>query len=672
MQNTVIIIPAYQPTEKLTTLLKELRKNEFDDIVIVDDGSDSTCSAVFTEAQKIGCLIVRHQKNKGKGAALKTGIEFAINNLDIQHGIVTADADGQHKVCDIIKVAKALKSNPSLLVLGVREFGSKNVPLRSCLGNKITSLAFKVGTGVSCKDTQTGLRGIPTSLIEIALKTEGSRYEYEYNFLQEAVRQTGLYTVGIETVYFDNNEQSHFRPIRDSLLIYQRPIKFIASSFAGFLTDIIFFIVFLQILPLDLSENILIATVIARVLSGLVNYIINKKSVFRLQGGVISSFTKYLILFLFIMGSSAVATTGLNMLIENSILSKIIADVSLFLFSYSIQQNWVFVKKMSKKQISRVWKSCATLFFIIYVGFTMLNRFVIAQNVINLDEVSAEKFTEQNTTSDEENKDDEDIEFESDTSSQSENDDVVSEPIITETSYSDENIQVSISTIREYDTDIYIADIIISNSSYLMAGLAENSFGTNVNEKTSVIAAENDAIIAINGDYYGFRDYGYVMRNGYLYRETQTPDGNEALVIFSDGNMQIIDESDVSAQELAELGAVQIFSFGPGLVSDGMITVTEESKVDRENESNPRTAIAMIEPNHYIFMVADGRTEESEGLSLYEMAQVLSSYNCEVAYNLDGGGSATMVFMGEVVNFPTTNGRDYRERSVSDIVYIGK
>ncbi len=670
MRNTIIIIPAYQPTKKLTTLLEELRENEFSNIVIIDDGSDATCSSVFAQAKELGCLIVQHKKNRGKGVALKTGIKFATENLDVQHGVVTADADGQHRVSDIIKVTQALQVNPNALVLGTRDFGTKNVPLKSYLGNKITSIAFKAGTGVSCKDTQTGLRGIPASLIETALKTEGSRYEYEYNFLQEAAKQTELYMVKIETVYFDNNEQSHFRPICDSLLIYQRPLKFIASSLAGFLTDIIFFAVILQVLSLYSSENIIIATVVARVLSGFVNYIINKKSVFRLKGGAVYSFIKYFMLFLFIMGSSAVATTGLEMLLENAVLSKIIVDMSLFFFSYSVQKNWVFVKRMSKKQISKVWKSCATLLFIVYVSFTLLNRFVIAQNVISLDEVDVESSAEKNMTAGEENVESSTVELESNTSSQS--DITVSEPIITQTSYSDENIQVSISTIREYDTDIYIADIIVSDSSYLMAGLAENSFGTNVNETTSVIASENDAIIAINGDYYGFRDYGYVMRNGYLYREVETPGGNEDLVIFSDGDMQIVEESEVSAQELAELGAVQIFSFGPGLISDGEVTVNEESEVPREDESNPRTAIAMIEPNHYIFMVADGRTEESEGLSLYEMAQVLASYNCEVAYNLDGGGSATMVFMGEVVNNPTTNGKDFKERSVSDIVYIGK
>ncbi len=664
MRNTIIIIPAYQPTKKLIRLVEELRENEFPNIVIVDDGSDASCSFVFTRAKDLGCLIVRHQKNKGKGAALKTGIKFAMDNFELQQGLITVDADGQHKVLDIIKVDNALKSNSKLLILGVREFGSKNVPLKSYIGNKITSQVFKMGTGVSCKDTQTGLRGIPINLIETALKTQGFRYEYEYNFLQEAVKETGLFTVEIETVYFDNNKQSHFRPIRDSLLIYQRPLKFIASSVISCLTDIVLFAVILQILSLYSTKSILIATVAARILSGLVNYLINKKSVFHLQGNTLSSFTRYLILFLFVMGCSGVSTTGLDLLLENPVLSKIIVDVTLFFFSYSIQKNWVFVKKMSKRQISKVWKSCATLIFVVYVSFTLLNRFVIAQNVIDLDEVNQGNYAKENITLEQEDT--------NSTGTESENDIIDSEAIITETSYSDENIQVSIETIREYDTDIYIADIVISDSSSLMAGLAQNSFGTNVNEKTSVIAGENDAIIAINGDYYGFRDYGYVMRNGYLYREVETPGGNESLVVYSDGDMEVIEESEISANELESLGAMQIFSFGPGLIMDGEISVTNESEVPGEDENNPRTAIAMIEPNHYIFMVADGRTDESEGLSLYEMAQVLSSYNCEVAYNLDGGGSATMVFMGEVVNNPTTNGKSFKERSVSDIVYIGK
>ena len=191
-------------------------------------------------------------------------------------------------------------------------------------------------------------------------------------------------------------------------------------------------------------------------------------------------------------------------------------------------------------------------------------------------------------------------------------------------------------------------------------------------EATSVIAEEVGAILAINGDYYGFRDEGFVMRNGYLYRDTpRSGYGNDDLVIYEDGTFAIVDEANSDAQALADEGAVQIFSFGPGLVEDGEITVNEATEVEQAMRSNPRTAIGMIEPLHYLLVVSDGRTDESEGLTLMEIAQVMQDLGCQTAYNLDGGGSSTMWFMGEVVNVPT-DGRSIRERSVSDIVYIGE
>ncbi len=323
---------------------------------------------------------------------------------------------------------------------------------------------------------------------------------------------------------------------------------------------------------------------------------------------------------------------------------------------------------MNTRKASKIWKFCATVFFVFFVAFTLLNRFVMPQNVVAMDD---EYLNRQSVSGGAASENIEDGATAGGTEANAGAQQNASEPVITQTSYTDGNIEITIDTIREFETDIYIAEIIISDSSYLQAGLAENSFGTNVKEKTSVIAEQSGAILAINGDYYGFRDYGYVMRNGYLYRDVMMEDGNEDLVIYADGSMEIIDESSISAAELEANGAVQIFSFGPGLISNGEILVDANSQVEREDQSNPRTAIAMIEENHYIFMVADGRTSQSEGLSLEEMAIVLSSYGCEVAYNLDGGGSATMVFMGEVVNNPTTNGRDIQERSVSDIVYIG-
>lgn len=183
------------------------------------------------------------------------------------------------------------------------------------------------------------------------------------------------------------------------------------------------------------------------------------------------------------------------------------------------------------------------------------------------------------------------------------------------------------------------------------------------------MAQNNNAIFAINGDYYGFRDYGYVIRNGVLYRETANED-NDALVIDNDGNFSIVNESEVTANELLNEGAWQVLSFGPALIEEGEVVVGKNDEVSQAKTINPRTAIGQVDELHYIVIVADGRTSESEGLSLYELAQVMKEYNCTTAYNLDGGGSSTMYFNGEVINNPTSGG-SIGERSVSDIVYIG-
>lgn len=244
---------------------------------------------------------------------------------------------------------------------------------------------------------------------------------------------------------------------------------------------------------------------------------------------------------------------------------------------------------------------------------------------------------------------------------------------VTETSktfYEDGQISIKLTEYREENTTIYVADIVLSSPEYLKTAFAKNSYGKNITEKTSEIAAEENAILAINGDYYGAQEKGYVLRNGNLYRN-KAEEGQEDLVIYQDGKFGIISEEDITAEELLEQGAQEILSFGPALIQDGAISVTEEEEVGKAMASNPRTAIGIIDDLHYVFVVSDGRTEESEGLSLLELAEFMDTLGVETAYNLDGGGSSTMYFNGEVINKPTTSGRNIKERSVSDIVYIG-
>ena len=245
-----------------------------------------------------------------------------------------------------------------------------------------------------------------------------------------------------------------------------------------------------------------------------------------------------------------------------------------------------------------------------------------------------------------------------------------SEIILTENTYSDGNITITITEYREYDTSIYVADIVLSSPEYLQTAFAQSSYGRNVTAATSEIAESVGAILAINGDYYGAQEEGYVLRNGVLYRSTAASDQVD-LVIYEDGSFEIINEEDITAEELLDNGAQQILSFGPTLITEGTVAVSEGDEVGKARSSNPRTAIGIIDELHYVFVVSDGRTDESEGLSLSQLAEFMAGLGVSTAYNLDGGGSSTMYFNGEVVNNPTSNGRRIEERSVSDIVYIG-
>ena len=243
---------------------------------------------------------------------------------------------------------------------------------------------------------------------------------------------------------------------------------------------------------------------------------------------------------------------------------------------------------------------------------------------------------------------------------------------VTDSSYKDDNISVNLSETTVNNTQVYVADVTLSSSDYLKTAFAQNAYGTNVTAKTSVTAADNNAILAVNGDYYGANSTGYVIRNGVVYRDTVREDSsNGDLAIYKDGSFKIIYEDQISAEQLVNDGVVNLLAFGPALVENGEIVVNTNTEVGQAMASNPRTAIGIIDENHYIIVVSDGRTSESEGLSLYQLAEVMKSYGVKTAYNLDGGGSSTLYFNGQVINKPTTGGNKISERAVSDIVYIG-
>lgn len=303
------------------------------------------------------------------------------------------------------------------------------------------------------------------------------------------------------------------------------------------------------------------------------------------------------------------------------------------------------------------WAAIYSIILTVTITYTLLDTFVLPKSLADASIVSSSKAAPADSSG-------------SSSTETSINSKSQSEAAVTDNSYEDENIKITIEKDRKYDSNIYIADIQVSDPSYLKTALANNTYGRNITATTSVMALENNAIFAINGDYYGFRDGGYVLRNGVAYRETARSGDNDALVIDKDGNLSVVPEGEVSLDSLSDQGAWQVLSFGPGLVVDGEVVVNSSSEVSKAMSSNPRTAIGQISELHYIVVVSDGRTSESAGLSLLQLAQELKDRGCTVAYNLDGGGSSTMYFNGEVINHPT-GGRNMGERKVSDIVYIG-
>ncbi len=357
--NVTIIIPSLNPDEKLVGTVTELYDAGFDDIVIIDDGSDEAHKAFFPDLSEFPyCTLIHHDVNKGKGAALKTAFGYVIKHRDYQNGVVTVDADGQHLAKDVIACAKQM-AETGTVVLGCRNFSEPHVPKRSRFGNKTTSFVFKTLCGFKISDTQTGLRAIPNKFLPSFLEVKGDRYEYETNMLLEFKKQGIPYSEQpISTVYLNENKGSHFRPIRDSLRVYKFILYFVMSSLISTVVDIVLFYIVLKFLFGDLIQGKLLATILARVCSATVNFTINRKTVFSSKAGVFKTLVKYIALAIPILLTSAYSITAISWLlhIQNELiitLVKIVIDALLFMVSFRIQQNWVFANKPKGKGIKK-------------------------------------------------------------------------------------------------------------------------------------------------------------------------------------------------------------------------------------------------------------------------------------------------------------------------------
>lgn len=345
MSDYVVIIPAYKPHEKIMSDFMQELKKSFKNIVIVDDGSGKDYQSIFKKFEDMGITVLRHNVNMGKGRAIKTAFNYCLNTYPHLLGTITADCDGQHTVRDIKKCIEKLKEDPKKLVIGTRNFDEENVPFKSRYGNKITRNMFAAFVGIKITDTQSGLRAFGTENMRAFLTTSGERYEYETNMLIECKENSiEIAEVPIATVYINNNELSHFNPLRDSILIYKLFLKYILASLSSFFVDILLFTLFMHILPninFGVITTIVIATIIARIFSSAYNFTINAKVVFKNKGK--SSVIKYFILVVIQMFISAFLVSEIFKATNlNSTTLKIGVDILIFIANFVIQREWVF------------------------------------------------------------------------------------------------------------------------------------------------------------------------------------------------------------------------------------------------------------------------------------------------------------------------------------------
>lgn len=326
-------------------MINDLISSGFSSIIVVNDGSVPGCKPIFDAIGGLAqCRLLHHAVNLGKGRAIKTGLNYLSVHIPDVCGVVTCDADGQHLVEDIVKVAQVLNKNTESLVLGVRGFDTK-VPLRSKLGNTITRGIFYLLVGKYLSDTQTGLRGIPACFVPSLIRLEGEGYEYEMNMLI-AAKTEGLPVIeeNISTIYIENNRSSHFNPLFDSMKIYFLLLRFSCSSFVASMLDLVVFTI-----CYNLTANILLSIFLGRyTLACLVNFYINRNFVFHHKDRLRSTLVRYY-LFATFMGMCAylLISAVTEHFSVSVILSKLMVETFLFIISFTVQRDYIFARRQT-------------------------------------------------------------------------------------------------------------------------------------------------------------------------------------------------------------------------------------------------------------------------------------------------------------------------------------
>lgn len=340
---SVVIIPAYKPDKTLITITDQLWGYGCR-IVVVDDGSGDKYKPIFQKISDI-CIILRHSENCGKGAAIKTALNYVKEEFWDGDVIGVMDCDGQHLPEDMMKLFAFAGTHRKTLVLGVREVG-KDMPLKSRLGNQITRTTFQLLSGVKVTDTQTGLRAFSSELLDNLISVEGERYEYEMNVLMTLAKAgISIKEVPIHTIYRDeNNSGSHFRAVQDSIRIYKDILKFLLSSFSAFILDYVLFLMLMMLFP-HTAVSVLAVNIAARLVSGFYNYCINCRFVFHTRKKVSTAFEYFELAVLVLFMNNVILEVFVQFLGFSVYPAKLLTECVLFLLSWMVQKQMIFRKE---------------------------------------------------------------------------------------------------------------------------------------------------------------------------------------------------------------------------------------------------------------------------------------------------------------------------------------
>lgn len=670
-EKIAVIIPSLDPDEKLLRTVESLEAAGFKNIILVNDGSKPENLANFPSQEGFeGRILLHHTVNRGKGAALKTAFKYLLEERPEIEGVITADGDGQHLASDVFACAEKMLETDSV-VLGCRDFSGKNVPARSKFGNKTTSLVMGLLCGVKVSDTQTGLRAIPVKYLPKLLEVKGERFEYETNMLIAFKKHSiPLCEQKIETVYIEENRTSHFRTVRDSVRVYWFIISYLLSSAASACLDHLTFFLLLQFVNAG-GLTVLLCTVMARVISSVCNFIINKKKVFGNKGKVGKTLSRYYALaipqmilsasFVYLLGWAA-SLIGIPYNDIALTIIKIIVDTLLFFASYRIQQNWVFAEQKSKKEkqkltlgkIIRRTLLCVVSFILALLLVVVTACAVIAHGpskslrnllVLSAKQASATKWVPE-------------LFLDKATVDQIVNDSkkvtVDTFDINDVTPVDKDEWDNAIDGVLYYDVSgptfkAYM--LIIKDPSRVSVGVATDNFATSTGgarfyemaEKYNAVALINAGEFAdVGGVGNGAQPIGITYSGGEcVWNDNIT---NRTYIGFDKNNQLIVSEG-ITKQKAEELGIRDMVAFQ----NNNVLIERDGDRVKVNYKSGDtgtaqRTAIGQRADGSVIFLVTDGRTASSLGATPNDVIGIMLEYGAVTAAMLDGGSSSMMYY----------------------------